>query len=556
MVLLLLSVVALVGVNGMNRSNDSLRHIVDVNMTKMELLQEMSQSVHITARVIRTVALLRDENEVRIQSRKIDGAREKYNAAFNALAKMQLDDAGHTFIEKIREEAAVGEAATNKFIELAKTDRNQAVDFLIKEGIPSNEKWQSTLHDFIDLQKAKSKKDEEAAAATYRSALMLMLVITGAAIALGGLIAWFSTRSITRPIDQAVRVAQTVAGGDLTSHIEVRSSDETGQLLQALKDMNDNLVRIVGQVRMGTDTIATASAQIANGNMDLSSRTEQQASSLEETASSMEELTSTVKQNADNARQANGLATSASDVAERGGAVVSKVVETMSSINESAKKIVDIISVIDGIAFQTNILALNAAVEAARAGEQGRGFAVVASEVRSLAQRSAGAAKEIKALISDSVEKVDAGAKLVDQAGATMTEIVESVKRVTDIMGEITAASQEQTAGIEQINQAITQMDDVTQQNASLVEEAAAAAQSLQEQAGNLAQVVSVFKMERSTSTAATSTKAARSPVRLAAVVTPSHPGVAAAKRSSLEGRSPKRIANGAATAGDDWEEF
>ena len=265
--------------------------------------------------------------------------------------------------------------------------------------------------------------------------------------------------------------------------------------MRALKDMNVSLLGIVSDVRSSTETIASASSQIAAGNLNLSSRTEEQASSLEETASSMEELTSTVKQNAENAHLANRLAASASEVASKGGAVVSQVVQTMESINESANKIVDIIGVIDGIAFQTNILALNAAVEAARAGEQGRGFAVVAAEVRNLAQRSATAAKEIKALISNSVEKVDLGAKLVDQAGVTMNEIVTSVKRVTDIIGEITSASQEQTAGIEQINQAICQMDMTTQQNAALVEEAAAAAASMQDQTVNLTRAVSMFNL-------------------------------------------------------------
>jgi methyl-accepting chemotaxis protein len=271
-----------------------------------------------------------------------------------------------------------------------------------------------------------------------------------------------------RPLGHAVTVAETVAAGDLSAQIVVESRDEAGQLMHALREMNASLAKVVGEVRMGTELIATASGQIASGNQDLSSRTEEQASSLEETAASMEELTSTVKQNADNARQANQLAVSASEVAVKGGSVVSQVVNTMGSINASSKKIVDIIGVIDGIAFQTNILALNAAVEAARAGEQGRGFAVVASEVRSLAQRSAAAAKEIKTLIGDSVEKVEEGSKQVAEAGRTMDEIVGSVRRVTDIMGEITAASQEQTSGIEQINQAISQMDQVTQQNAAL----------------------------------------------------------------------------------------
>ncbi|MGV8898521.1 MAG: methyl-accepting chemotaxis protein [Burkholderiaceae bacterium] len=329
---------------------------------------------------------------------------------------------------------------------------------------------------------------------TQMGYIMLTVVVS---VILFGLVAGFLLiRSITAPLQQAISIARQVADGDLTVQIAVQGKNEFSHLLQALKDMSAGLATIVTNVRNGTDTIATASDQIAAGNMDLSSRTEQQASSLEETASSMEELNSTVKQNADNARQANQLAATAAEVAVKGGAVVSQVVDTMASINDSSRKIGDIISVIDGIAFQTNILALNAAVEAARAGEQGRGFAVVATEVRTLAQRSAAAAKEIKALIDDSVDKVDVGAKLVDQAGATMQEIVSSVKSVTDVMSEIMAASNEQSSGIEQINQAIMQMDEVTQQNAALVEEAAAATASLQDQADNLVQVVSVFKTD------------------------------------------------------------
>ena len=303
-------------------------------------------------------------------------------------------------------------------------------------------------------------------------------------------------RAISAPLKAAVNIARSVAAGDLTQGIDVRSTDEIGQLMQALKNMNDRLLKIVGEVLAGTDTIAAVSIQIASGNRDLSSRTAEQASSLEQTALSMEELTSTVKQNADNAHQANQLAASASEVAIMGGAVVSQVVNTMGSINESARKIVDIISMIDGIAFQTNILALNAAVEAARAGEQGRGFAVVATEVRNLAQRSTAAAKEIKSLISDSLEKVEAGRKLAGEAGNTMDNVVASVKRVTDIMGEITTATQEQSNGIAQVNQAISQMDEVTQQNAALVEQAAAAADNLQEQAEELVKMVSMFKLD------------------------------------------------------------
>jgi len=336
---------------------------------------------------------------------------------------------------------------------------------------------------------------EEAEVASRRAtflSLLAMVLGSGAAIVAGVLV----SRSIVRPLDRAVEVAKTVAAGDLRARIEVTSNDETGQLLQALKDMNANLKQIVSRVRSGAETIGLASDEIAQGNMDLSSRTEQQAGALEETASSMEELTSTVKQNADNARQANQLAISACDIAAKGGDVVERAVSTMASISESSKQIVDIIDVIDGIAFQTNILALNAAVEAARAGEQGRGFAVVAAEVRNLAQRSATAAKEIKELIGVSVERVEAGSAMVNEAGSTMSEIVASVKRVTDIMGEISAASAEQGAGIEQINIAVTEMDTTTQQNAALVEEAAAAAEALRDQTVALNEVVGVFKLD------------------------------------------------------------
>ena len=347
----------------------------------------------------------------------------------------------------------------------------------------------------LQLQLNEAKREYESAVDNYAT----IRIVSSVSILVGVLFAILFgialLRGISRSLKQAIDASNAVAQGDLTHTIHIDGNDEVVQLLISLSAMKDSLISIVSQVRTGSDTIATASNQIAAGNMHLSSRTEEQASSLGETAASMEELTSTVKQNSENARQANQLAMSASDVAVKGGAVVSQVVDTMASINDSSKKIVDIISVIDSIAFQTNILALNAAVEAARAGEQGRGFAVVASEVRNLAQRSAAAAKEIKTLIGDSVDKVAAGSKLVGEAGKTMDEVVASVRRVTDIMSEITAASNEQSTGIEQVNQTIAQMDEVTQQNAALVEEAAAAAESLQDQAHNLSHVVSVFQL-------------------------------------------------------------
>jgi methyl-accepting chemotaxis protein len=387
--------------------------------------------------------------------------------------------------------------------------------------------------------------------ALYASSRLWIIGAIAVCIVLGFSLALWIARIVSRPLNEALRVAQTVASGDLTSNIVSTSNDETGQLMDALRDMNTSLLKIVGQVRSGTDTIALASSEIASGNLDLSSRTEQQAGSLEETASSMEELTSTVKHNTANAREANNLAASASDVATRGGAVVSEVVNTMGSINESSKKIVDIISVIDGIAFQTNILALNAAVEAARAGEQGRGFAVVASEVRNLAQRSAAAAKEIKALIGDSVEKVEAGSRLVNQAGSTMEEIVSSVKRVTHIIAEIANASVEQEAGINQINDAVTQMDTVTQQNAALVEQAAAAADSLQEQAKVLSEIVSVFKLDAAhMAQSRAQTQPAKRKIAVAA------PAKRPALAKAAPRPEPKRLATASAGGKDDWEEF
>ena len=499
LILMLLILVATFSINRFLLMSEHLDTTINDRYPKTVQMNHVKAEVNIIARSMRNILIMSDEEQVKKEMARIGNSRKKIADTLDKLNKSIDSKQGKELFGKLLETRTQYVSGQDQFMKLIASNQKDEAKALLLGGLRAQQlAYFDALDTLLEYQSdLMNTAGQEAEAAAY-SARIMVFILAGFAVLLGGLAAWLITRSITRPINQAVKIAQTVAGGDLTSHIEVTSKDETGQLLQALKDMNDSLSKIVGQVRSGTDTIATASSQIAAGNLDLSSRTEEQASSLEETASSMEQLTSTVKQNADNARQANQLAATASDIAVKGGRVVSQVVDTMSGINTSSKKIADIIGVIDGIAFQTNILALNAAVEAARAGEQGRGFAVVASEVRNLAQRSASAAKEIKSLIEDSVDKVEVGTKLVDQAGATMTEILESVKRVTDIMGEITAASQEQTSGIEQINQAVSQMDEVTQQNAALVEQAAAASESLQDQAGNLAQVVSIFKLNGS----------------------------------------------------------
>ncbi|RQN38760.1 methyl-accepting chemotaxis protein [Paraburkholderia tropica] len=433
---------------------------------------------------------------------------------------------------------------------------------------------QSLINDDIKLNQQGAEAEVARAKSAYAGAFAWTIGLIALAIALGIVIALVITRSITAPLARAVSVAETVARGDLTARIDVTGNDEASQLLSALRHMNERLVDLVARVRTGSEGIATAAAQIAAGNTDLSQRTEEQAASLEETAASMEELTATVKQNADNATQGNTLAGQASSTATRGGEVVGRVVDTMREISQSSEQVAQIISVIEGIAFQTNILALNAAVEAARAGEQGRGFAVVAGEVRTLAQRSATAAKEIKDLIATSVERVNNGTALVDDAGRTMSEIVQSVRRVADLMGEITAASGEQRTGIEQVSQAVSQMDEVTQQNAALVEEASAAAQSLSTQAGALRELVSVFKVSGAAASAVsmTSTTAVRATAAVAApAVKPVSASPAAAKRRATSApraaasepalrqpapRAEPVAAAAAATSDDDWETF
>ncbi|MGK5077278.1 methyl-accepting chemotaxis protein [Janthinobacterium sp. HLX7-2] len=519
LVLALLTAVGALGLASMGRIEAHMTQIVDNHNVKISSASAMGEGFRDISLAIANIVLLVDPSELKAQGERLGAARARYGAAKKILLATPLNDNEKDLLAKLDQSIKAGKPKTNTTVELGMAgSKAEATEHMLKEATPALAAAISLVDEIVLLEKKLARDAAAAASAEYASAYRLMLIIGALAILGGAAVAWYITRSITGPIRAAVALAETVASGDLSSTVEINARDETGQLMMALKHMNDSLNKIVGEVRSGTDAIATASDEIASGNLDLSSRTEQQASALEETASSMEELTSTVKQNADNARQANVLAGSASDVAVKGGQVVAQVVDTMGAINASARKIVDIIGVIDGIAFQTNILALNAAVEAARAGEQGRGFAVVATEVRNLAQRSAAAAKEIKVLIGDSVAAVETGSKLVDQAGVTMGDIVASVARVTDIMSEITAASQEQEAGIEQINQAIGEMDSVTQQNAALVEQAAAAAGSLREQAGNLAHAVSVFKLDtqRAVTLAAPVRASVATPVRIA----------------------------------------
>ncbi|MFI4940690.1 MAG: methyl-accepting chemotaxis protein [Burkholderiales bacterium] len=542
-----------IGVYQMARVEQSLGDVVNDNNMKVKTINDMRRDVTVGAMATRNIALMTQESQITAEIARLADSRAAYQQKLAKLNDQIKSEDGKANLAKIESARADAMPLGDKAVELARAGKQaEAAGVMINEVLPKQNAWLSALDEMVNRQEQVAHDTVAASEDAFKQARLLTILGVTVSVAFGCIIAWLVGRSIGLPLVQAVAIARRVADGDLSGRIEVESADETGELLQALKDMNEHLARTVGQVRSGADTIATASAQIAAGNLDLSSRTESQASSLEETASSMEELTSTVKQNSDNARQAGQLAQSASDVAVKGGAEVAQVVDTMGLINASSKKIVDIIGVIDSIAFQTNILALNAAVEAARAGEQGRGFAVVATEVRNLAQRSAGAAKEIKSLIGDSVERIDIGAKLVNQAGATMQEIVDSVRRVTDIMSEITAAGREQTAGIEQVNQAIAQMDETTQQNASLVDEAAAAAASLHDQADSLVQVVSLFKID-GMHAAAPLRVASQAPVAEANVVP-----IAAVTRSTRPAANVKQfkqVAN-VPPVGDDWDEF
>ncbi len=540
----LIVVIACIGANSLNKLHDGTTELADGVWPRAYqaniALDNLRGSI---GRVFQLVAV--DDPAIHVQAIE----RLNINLAATDKALQDLEPLLVTSTGK----AALAEAKERRTEYLALVGQVQA---LLKENktdearVLAYGKTYDALHAFAkslrkqaEFQAGRFEASSNDADAIYVSALRIICGVAVIAVLLAIAAAVVITRSVVRPLSRAVEVARTVAAGDLTSRIEVQGKDEAAQMMQALKEMNASLSSLVSEVRTGSDEIATAAREIATGNLELSSRTEQQAGALEETASSMEEMTSTVRQNAENAQQANQLAASASDVARRGGQVVARVVETMGDIDQASRKIVEIISVIDGIAFQTNILALNAAVEAARAGEQGRGFAVVAGEVRTLAQRSAAAAKEIKGLIDDSVAKVGVGSQLVADAGTTMDEVVTSVQRVTDIVAEISSASREQEGGITQINQAITEMDSVTQQNAALVEEAAGAAGSLQEQADRLAQMAAVFRVEM---------PAAAGMAQRKVVVAKAAP----AERLPAVVAKPKTAAKTKAAVAEEWETF
>ncbi|CAB3843281.1 methyl-accepting chemotaxis protein [Achromobacter sp. ACRQX] len=494
--LAMIMVMCIVGLVSLANINESVETLTQRSLTKERLINDWARNIQ--SGVTRTTAIAKSADaslagffaeEAAASTRNSSALQQKIEPLIESdEEKVLWQGIGKARSEYLRTRDGIFKAKQEGNVDAANK-------IFTQEFLPATRQFIDNINRLSELQRADIDARAAEIEASYGNANLWMIVIGSIAVVCGLLMSVLLTRSITRPLSDAVRVARTVAANDLTSTIVVRSRDEIGQLMAALESMNANLASTVARIRTGVDSIASASGEIAAGNTDLSSRTEQQAASLEETAASMEQLSSTVKQNADSAKQANQLAAAASETASRGGATVSEVVSTMNAISASSVKISDIVSVIDGIAFQTNILALNAAVEAARAGEQGKGFAVVAAEVRTLAQRSAQAAKEIKVLIEDTVQKIGQGSGSAERAGATMQEIVSSVQRVTDIMGEIAAASAEQADGIEQVNRAVSQMDEVTQQNAALVEEAAAAAGSMQDQSADLTRAVSAFRL-------------------------------------------------------------
>ncbi|KRI01023.1 methyl-accepting chemotaxis protein [Curvibacter sp. PAE-UM] len=561
--------IGLLGLFGISQSNAGLKTVYEdrtiplgqvADIERLLLRNRLAIAVSIVTPTPETIQANTAEIEANIAA--ITKTWDDYMATTltaeeGKIARQFADDRGRFVREGLRPAVAALRANDVEGVKQIVTDKIRPLYGPVGTGIAALKKLQ------LDVAQA----EYATADARYQMIRIVSISAITAGLLFSVLFGMALVRGISRALDEAIAAADAVSQGNLSHRFQVRGQDEVAKLLRALSAMQDSLVKVVSTVRSGSESVATASAQIAQGNQDLSARTESQASALEQTAASMEELGSTVKQNADNARQANQLAQSASTVAVKGGEVVAQVVDTMKGINDSSKKIADIISVIDGIAFQTNILALNAAVEAARAGEQGRGFAVVAAEVRNLAGRSAEAAKEIKTLITNSVERVEQGTALVDEAGTTMAEVVSSIRRVTDIMGEISAASTEQSQGVAQIGEAVMQMDQVTQQNAALVEEMAAAAGSLKGQAQELVQTVAVFKLAQEAGSRTTPSPQPTRPVS----ATPPRPAIAAGRRPGLAvsrpaAAQPRALSAPAPTAPprpgsqpqgqDEWESF
>ncbi|WP_284614423.1 methyl-accepting chemotaxis protein [Aquabacterium humicola] len=498
-VLALTALMAIAAVMRLQSIGDGTEQIVEKEWVKAQAASTLTALTRANAQ--RTMELFFHDDKARLAKvRELMAAnRQHITEALETLDKLVYLPEGRALMARIKDRRGAFVASFTKVDQLLQQgDRDEATRRLIGETLPAIEALQAEVQALSALQGQLATSAGRRIEHTVATTRDLMLVLGLVALVVGTGFAWWLTRSITRPIGDAVRVAETVAAGDLGSRIEVNGRDETAQLLGALRRMNESLANVVGTVRRSSDSIATGSGQIAVGNQDLSQRTEEQASSLQETAASMEQLNSAVQNNADSARQVAQLARSATEAAQRGGDVVTQMVQTMEQISDASRRIGDIIGVIDGIAFQTNILALNAAVEAARAGEQGRGFAVVASEVRTLAQRSAAAAREIKTLIGASAEKVELGGQQAGSAGQAMEDIVAQVRRVDDLISEITAATVEQSTGLDQVGTAIGQLDQVTQQNAALVEESAAAAESLRQQAQRLVEAVSVFRLDGS----------------------------------------------------------
>lgn len=501
--LTLMVLMAWLGYSRLQEVQGRLEEITSGTMVKIKLSNTMRDAVNAAANANRNIALLIEENPIEVDLKRITTERGIYDKAVTELMQLKTSAAGASLLKRVAEVRQKTGPLIDEMQNLAKSQRNLEGTTLWRDKLrPEELKWQAMLEDMVKLQEADAMTETEAAREAYQRTTWTLIVLTLVSIVIGSVLAVWLIGAISRPLFSAVQISHAVAAGDLSIEIIADGNSETSQLLIALRDMRDHLVHIVADVRESAELVAVASNEISQGNQEMSSRTESQASSLEQTSASMMELSKALNQNAAHAKHANALAQTASEVAIKGGSAVSEVVNTMKGINESSKQITDIVSVIDGIAFQTNILALNAAVEAARAGEQGRGFAVVASEVRSLAQRSADAAKQIKGLIAVSVERVEKGSALVDNAGMRMAEIVDSIKQVTTIIAEITSSTMEQNAGIVQVSQAVHDMDQTTQQNAAMVEESAAAAESLRELAQQLVSAMAVFKLEAGNQTA------------------------------------------------------